>query len=107
MEKTVVSSIVQYVRANGGKAIKLHGNPYQEAGTPDLIGSVPVGIGKWRGARVGFIHFMVEVKEDAEVSRLQQYRLDEWWQQGFVTGVVRSVTDFEELIERGIACEHY
>ena len=36
-EYRIVQNIKKLIRARGGWAVKIHGGPYQDAGTPDLI----------------------------------------------------------------------
>lgn len=91
-EKTIVKAIQRYVKKNGGKCYKLHGSRYQTAGAPDLIGIV-------QGTP-----FVVEVKRPIseggkQPTKLQQQELFEWGEQGFACWVVRSLGEFQELVD--------
>ncbi len=85
LEKHVVSSIMQALRARPGVVVrKRHGTAMGVAGDPDLYGSLD---GK---------HFEIEVKRpdcSSQLTVLQQHRLREWEQAGAIAGVARSVED--------------
>jgi hypothetical protein len=86
-ETTIVNEIQEFVRAQKGYVLKLHGNSMQRAGEPDLIGHI---YGK---------PFAVEVKDgDNFPSPLQVHRLRQWGRGGFIAGVVWSLKDFKEII---------
>ena len=97
-ETKIVQDIIHWVRkAGGGDAWHVHGSGVQRAGEPDIDGAIkhyptdfniPV-----------YIHFKVEVKTTTgKVSKIQLYRLETWDKLGYVTGIVRSIEEFVELM---------
>ena len=85
LEKSVVAGIVRRLREQPGIVVrKRHGTAMGVAGDPDLYGSI-------HGR-----HFEIEVKRPdaaAELTELQQQRLQEWAKTGAIVGVARSVDD--------------
>ena len=81
LEKTIVAKIKKALEAEGAKCIKTHGNPYLEAGTPDIL-----GVYKGRC-------FAIEVKKDEKEgpTMLQIKRLNEWYKSGARAGVAWGV----------------
>lgn len=86
-EAQIQREIQEYVRSKKGKLVKTQG---VEVGTPDLMGSVRVkGI---------FYPLAIEVKKPDtldEVVAIQEYRLREWWHQGWIALAVSSVEEFK------------
>lgn len=75
----VVTPILKYLNSiPGGKAINIHGSPYSERGTPDIIGCI-------NGRLVAF-ECKRDDKEDLE--KIQKWRLSEWIAAGAVVGGV-------------------
>ena len=75
----VVSPVLDYINSlPGGKAINIHGSPFSERGTPDIIGCI-------NGRMVAF-----ECKRDSEedLEKIQKWRLSEWIAAGAVVGGV-------------------
>ena len=75
----VVVPILEYLNSlPNSKAINIHGSPYTERGTPDIIGCV-------NGRLVAF-----ECKRDEseEPTNIQYWRLGEWYAAGAVVGAV-------------------
>ena len=86
--KNVISTL-RAMRAEGHpiKWLKIHGNQYQEAGTPDLHIT-------YRG-----YSFWIELKTDAgRVSAIQRQRLKEWGDAGACARVCRSVDEVVDLL---------
>ncbi len=75
-------------KIEGVKAIKIHGDRYTEAGTPDIIGSV-------RGRM-----FVIECKRSSKVSLepIQKQRLKEWANAGALACSVRNNAEMETLL---------
>lgn len=87
-ETKIDEKIIAWVKGKGGKAIKIHGSPMQEKGNPDILGAFVNRYGHT-------VHFFVEVKVPGkDADPLQQYRLDEWHNLGFVAEVVHSLDEF-------------
>lgn len=91
-ESSLIDAIKQYVRelhrqGEPIKCIKIHGNQYTEAGTPDLHITWR-GQSYWLEAKVG----------DNQPSRIQQVRLREWAAAGGIAGIVRSVEDVKAML---------
>ena len=75
----VVVPILKYLNSlPNSKAINIHGSPYTERGTPDIIGCI-------NGRMVAF-----ECKRDEEEAptKIQTWRLGEWFAAGAVVGAV-------------------
>jgi len=86
-EADLQRKIQKAIREAGGKVIKIHGNAYSVAGTPDLIGVL-------NGRS-----FAIEVKlPGKEATAKQTAELAAWAAQGWATGVVRSVRDAMDAI---------
>lgn len=74
LESNLTARILAYLKKYRHKAIKIHVDQYQEAGTPDIIACVR-----------GFC-LMVEVKKPGELpTKIQLLRLDEWRRSGAFT----------------------
>lgn len=72
------------------KAIKIHGNAYTEAGTPDVLGC------DQRGA------FAIEVKRPGERVKpggIQEKRLAEWAVAGARVGVATTVDEATKIVD--------
>ena len=75
----VVRPILKYLNSlPNGKAINIHGSPFSERGTPDVIGCVN-GV---------MIAFECKRTDDEEPTKIQQWRLAEWIAAGVVVGAV-------------------
>lgn len=90
LERVIVKKIKAALEAEGAKCLKTHGNPYLEAGTPDIVAC-------YKGRTV-----VLEVKRDEKHSptKLQWQRLTEWGAAGAKTGVVWSVEQALEVLRR-------
>ncbi len=75
-------------KIDGVKAIKIHGDGYMEAGTPDIMGSA-------RGRA-----FVIECKRSTKETPgpLQKHRLKEWNNARALICTVRSTTEMETLL---------
>lgn len=81
-EATLQRKIQKAIRDRGGKVIKIHGNAYSQAGTPDLIGVL-------NGRS-----FAIEVKRPGgKATKLQIHELEAWGAQGWAVGVACSVDE--------------
>lgn len=93
-ESLIVKAIIHFTESVNGKAIKIHGSAFTELGTPDILGAI------------SGLHFFVETKLPGEdATPIQKQRLQEWADQGYITGVVHSLDEFKELI--GWTAQHY
>lgn len=90
LESVLVKKIKTALEQEGAKCLKTHGNPYLEAGTPDIVG---VYNGRC---------FVLEVKRNDKhtPTKLQWQRLREWGAAGAKTGVVWSVEMALEVLRR-------
>lgn len=93
-ESKLRTDIAAYVRrlARSGvpiKAIKYHGGPFGEAGTPDWHITLR-GRSYWIEAKVG----------DNDLTPIQAERLRQWAAAGAVTAVVRSVDDLARILDQ-------
>ena len=98
-EADLVRRIIRHVEENGGKAIKIHGNEFVEAGTPDVLGSLLVE-GRLR------LNFLLEVKLPGnEPEPIQHYRLKQWEEAGMYAGWCDSFDGFVGFLEEIAARE--
>ena len=95
--ETKISTDVQsWVINHGGKCVKFHGDPMGELGTPDIIGMIPVYVGR---VVVG-VPFAVELKlPGEEPTEIQKIQLMRWNNAGMHTAVIRSLPEFVLFIE--------
>lgn len=71
----------------GAKCIKIHGDSFTEAGTPDIIGC-------YRGRC-----FTIETKQDDGIlTPIQAYRLMQWKEAGAIIGVARNADEAERIM---------
>lgn len=61
-----------------GKAINIHGSPYSERGTPDVIGCI----------NGRFVAFECKRDDTEDLSKIQKWRLSEWIAAGAIVGGV-------------------
>lgn len=85
-----VLTLVQTGELRGGKVLKIHGNQYQEVGTPDLLISVSSG----KHTAVMFVECKVP---GGKLESIQQTRLQQWAQAGMATAVVWSLEGFKQF----------
>lgn len=87
-ESTLKKNVLDYLNSLPGcKAIKIHGNAYTEAGTPDIAGCM-MGRAFW-----------IELKVPGEEpTAIQRKRLQEWAEAGAIVGVVTSVEEVSEML---------
>lgn len=92
-ENAVVRAILLHcktLRSQGlaVKALKIHGNQYMEAGTPDVH------------VTINGRSFWIECKrsEREKPTEIQVRRLKEWEDAGAIVSVCRSLGDFKELL---------
>ena len=85
----VVRPIIDYINSlPEGKAINIHGSPFSERGTPDVIGCIS-------GKMVAF-----ECKRDAleDLEKIQKWRLSEWVAAGAVVGGVSDLWQVQMIL---------
>ena len=85
----VVVPILHYRNSlPGGKAINIHGSPFSERGTPDVIGCI-------NGKTVAF-----ECKRDdtEDLEKIQKWRLSEWIAAGAVVGGVSDLWQVQMIL---------
>ena len=85
----VVVPILRYINSiPGGKAINIHGSPFSERGTPDIIGCIG-------GKTVAF-----ECKRDdtEDLEKIQKWRLSEWIAAGAVVGGVSDLWQVQMIL---------
>lgn len=46
-ESKISRAIIAMIKANGGYAVKFHGGPMTEAGTPDILACIPCEVGHY------------------------------------------------------------
>lgn len=87
-EKALTDRIIDTINNTpGAKAIKMHGSPFMEKGTPDIFASRN-------------IMWAIEVKQKGKKPRrLQQHRLKEWKNAGAVAICVDSYEQFKQMWE--------
>lgn len=98
-ETKIVNKIQAWVKDNGGKALKYHGDAMGELGSPDLLVALPVR------CMNGFInlHIMVEVKiPGKEPDPIQEYRMQEWAALGFIVCSPTSLAELTGVIDAEI-----
>ena len=87
--RSVVKPILKYInKLPNSKAINIHGSPYCERGTPDVIGCI-------NGRMVAF-ECKRDDKEDLE--QIQKWRLAEWISAGAVVGGVSDLWQVEMIL---------
>jgi len=85
----VVVPIIKYINSiPRGKAINIHGSPFCERGTPDIIGCI-------NGKLVAF-ECKRDDKEDLE--KIQKWRLSEWITAGAVVGGVSDLWQVQMIL---------
>lgn len=85
----VVDPILKYLNSlPNSKAINIHGSPFSERGTPDVIGCI-------NGRLVAF-----ECKRDAKerLEKIQEWRLCEWIAAGAVVGGVSDLWHVQMIL---------
>lgn len=85
----VVVPILHYLNSiPHGKAINIHGSPFSERGTPDIIGCV-------NGKLIAF-----ECKRDGkeDLEKIQKWRLSEWIIAGAVVGGVSDLWQVQMIL---------
>ena len=88
-ESVLQRQIIQHLRGMGAWVFNVHGSPYQQVGTPDLL----VG---YRGR-----FYAMEVKRPGGVlTPVQAKVIEEIRASGSVAGRVESIAEAVELIER-------
>lgn len=85
----VVRPVIDYINSlPEGKAINIHGSPFSERGTPDVIGCIS-------GRMVAF-----ECKRDAreDLEKIQKWRLSEWIAAGAIVGGVSDLWQVQMIL---------
>lgn len=90
-ETYITQSIIEWIKANGGDAWHVHGSSVQRAGEPDIDGAI-----FWRDE---WLHLKLEVKTPTgKPSRLQIFRLQIYWSEGYLVGIVTSIDETRKLL---------
>ncbi len=85
----VVRPILKYLNSlPNGKAINIHGSPFSERGTPDVIGCV--------GGT--FIAFECKRDDTEDLEKIQKWRLSEWIKVGAVVGGVSDLWHVQMIL---------
>lgn len=85
----VVVPILHYLNSiPRGKAINIHGSPFSERGTPDIIGCIN---GK-------LIAFECKRDEKEDLEKIQKWRLSEWITAGAVVGGVSDLWQVQMIL---------
>lgn len=85
----VVVPILHYINSMpNGKAINIHGSPYSERGTPDIIGCI--------NGRL--LAFECKRTEDEDLTKIQKWRLSEWIAAGAVVGGVSDLWQVQMIL---------
>lgn len=87
----VVQPILKYLNSlPNSKAINIHGSLFSQRGTPDIVGAID-------GRLVCF-----ECKRDTTeaATSIQEWRILQWRAAGGVSGVVRSVEEVIEILQK-------
>lgn len=71
-----------------GKAINIHGSPYSERGTPDVIGCI--------GGRL--VAFECKRTKDENLTKIQEWRLSEWIAAGAIVGGVSDLWQVQMIL---------
>jgi hypothetical protein len=105
-ESKLSRAIIAAIRANGGYAVKFHGGPMTEAGTPDILACIPVRLGYMddltgfeettRGLFVGIETKMPTGGDPTPIQRRRHNQIDHAW--GHVI-VPRSVSEALEGLD--------
>jgi Holliday junction resolvase len=86
-EADIQRAIRKEIERRGGKCIKIHGNEFTVAGTPDLLGGLD---GR---------PFAIEVKRPGGKPTLKQaHELAGWEAQGWAVGIAHSVQDALQIL---------
>lgn len=93
-ESDLQRAIRREIERLGGKAVKVHGSPFTEVGTPDILGVLDG------------TSFAIEAKLPGnEPTPRQCHELNEWRKQGWASGVAHTVEE-ALLIIRANALPH-
>ena len=86
---SVVVPIIKYINSlPNGKAINIHGSPYSERGTPDIIGCI--------GGRM--VAFECKRTEKENLEEIQKWRLSEWIAAGAIVGGVSDLWQVQMIL---------
>lgn len=92
-ENKIVDKIKKWVKAQGGKALKIHGGATTQAGEPDIFGAL---VYKNR-----HVIFVVEIKQPGEEpEKLQYQRLVEWQRLGLLSFWATSLEEFKAVLDK-------
>lgn len=86
---SVVVPILKYINSiPNGKAINIHGSPFCERGTPDVIGCI----------NGRFIAFECKRDDTEDITKIQKWRLCEWISVGAVVGGVSDLWQVQMIL---------
>lgn len=88
-ESQLSRQLMDYIRARGGFALKIHGGPTMTAGTPDILAC-------YKGRFVGL---EVKMPSGRGPTAIQLHRIHQIRKAGGVASVVRSKEDVYELLK--------
>src|SRR5262245_58501956 len=96
-ESKLSRAIKDAIKARGGYCIKVHGGPFTEAGTPDILACIPIKVGN---TLVGsFVGIETKTPTGGDPSPIQRLRHDQIRAAGGVVIVPRSVQDAVAALE--------
>lgn len=99
-EAALVRQVIDLNNKAGRKAIKIHGNQYTEAGTPDILIS---GFETVNNVGVPVPIFIEAKIKDNLPEQVQILRLIQWGNSGFWTAVIWSVQDYHNFYSAVLA----
>lgn len=88
LERAIVAKAMQTAKALGWKAIKIHGNQYQEAGLPDIL-VIKDGRAAWMEAK----------QPGQDPTKLQAHKMRELSAYGCPVTVIYSAADARHFLE--------
>lgn len=93
-------AIIAAIRANGGYAVKFHGGPMTEAGTPDILACIPVCIDDVEGQEIGiFVGIETKMPLGGDPTPIQRRRHDQISHAFGHVIVPRSVKDATDALD--------
>lgn len=106
-ESKLSRAIKDAIKARGGYCIKVHGGPFTEAGTPDILACIPINchpLDDPEGRTGLFVGFETKMPTGGDPSPIQQLRHEQIRAAGGVVIVPRSVQDaVDAMTALGIA----
>lgn len=103
-ESKLSRQIKAVIRARGGYAVKFHGGPMTEAGTPDILACIPVkrwtrtDPGRLSSETVG-LFVGIETKMPGKLNTVTEIQKHRHMQIGHAAGVVIVATSVQEAVD--------